>query len=138
MLMNHENPSGDQITRLYWQVGRSAVAGVITGVRTALPELVGELLAAAPSDDQQPNKQAVDAAVHFLVTGDRNTVTVVGSQIATDGDSSIKVTGSSDEPKAGKETWWQRWRKRGLLIGFATVVAAVAAVLQLYGWVPWK
>ncbi|MGH3885832.1 MAG: hypothetical protein ACRDSZ_04550 [Pseudonocardiaceae bacterium] len=136
-LWNHENQSGDQITRLYWKVSRSSITGIVTGVRTALAELVGELLDATV-DDQPPSKQAVDAAVHCLITGDRNTVTVVGSQTTTNGNSTITVTGSSDHPTADKETWWQRWRKRGLIIGLATVVAAVAAVLQLYGWVPWK
>jgi hypothetical protein len=136
-LWNHENQSGDQITRLYWQVSRSSIAGIVTGARTALAELVGEMLDAA-ADDQPPSKQAVDDAVRFLITGNRNTVTVVGSQTSTDGDSTIAVTDSSDQPTADKETWWQRWRKRGLIIGLATVVAAVAAVLQLYGWVPWK
>lgn len=99
--------------------------------------MVGELLDAA-AEDQPPTKQAVDNAVHFMITGDRNTVTVVGSQTTTNGNSIITITDRSDQPTANTETWWQRWRKRGLLIGLATVVAAVAAVLQLYGWVPWK
>lgn len=138
VLWNHERQSSDQITRLYWQVSRSAIAGVVIGVRTALAELVGELLAAAPDDDQPPSKQAVDAAVHFVVTGDRNTVTVVDSQTTTKGNAAITVTGSSDQPQVTKQGWWTRWRKRGLIIGLSTVVAAVVAVLQLVGWVPWK
>ena len=137
-LWNHERQSGDQITRLYWQASRSSIAGVVIGVRTALTELVAELIASLPDGDQQPSRQAADAAVHFVVTGDRNTVTVVGSQSATKGNSTITVTGGSHQPAAEKEPWWQRWRKRGLIIGLATVVAAVAAVLQLLGWVPWK
>jgi hypothetical protein len=145
VLWNHERQSSDQITRLYWQVSRPAIAGVVIGVRTALAELVGELLAAAPDDDQPPSKQAVDAAVHFVVTGDRNTVTVVDSQTTTKGNAAITVTGSSDQPQVSsdqpqvtKEGWWTRWRKRGLIIGLSTVVAVVVAVLQLVGWVPWK
>ena len=47
-------------------------------------------------------------------------------------------TGSTGQAEAESETWWVRWRKRGLIIRLATVVAAAAAVLQLYGWVPWK
>jgi hypothetical protein len=138
VLWNHERQSSDQITRLYWKVSRSAIAGVVIGVRTALAELVGELLAAAPGDDQSPSKQAVDAAVHLVVTGDRNTVTVVDSQATSKGNAAITVTGSSDQPQVTKEGWWTRWRKRGLIIGLSTVVAAVVAVLQLVGWVPWK
>jgi hypothetical protein len=95
-------------------------------------------LAAAPDNDQPPSKQAVDAAVHFLITGDRNTVTVVDSQTTTKGTATITVTGSSDQSQVTEEGWWTRWRKRGLIIGLSTVVAAVVAVLQLVGRVPWK
>src|ERR1017187_7697787 len=52
VLWNHQNSSADRITRLYWQVSRSTIAGVITGVRTALAELVAELLAVVPDGDQ--------------------------------------------------------------------------------------
>jgi len=138
VLWNHKRQSTDQITRLYWQVNRSAIAGVVISVRTALAELVGELLAATPDDEQPPSKQAVDAAVHFVVTGDRNTITVVDRQTTTKGNTAIAVTGSSGEPQVTKEGWWTRWRNRGLIIGLSTVVAAVVAVLQLVGWVPWK
>ena len=54
------------------------------------------------------------------------------------GPATITVTGSAEQAKPENETWWQRWRKRGLVVGLASVVAAVAAVLQLYGWVPWR
>jgi AbiTii len=136
VLWNHE--TGGRITRLYWQVSRSTIVGVITGVRTALAELVAEMLAAAPDAYQTPTKQAVDDAVHLVLTGNRNTVTVVGSQTSANGAAVITVAGSTEKAQAENETWWQRWRKRGLIIGLATTVAAVAAVLQLYGWAPWK
>jgi hypothetical protein len=135
---NNENPPGNYIERLYWNVSRSTFVGVITGVRTALAELVAEMLAVTPDDDQPPSKETVDAAMHFMLTGNRNVVTVVGTQTATNGPATITVTGSPEQPAVKNETWWQRWRKRGLIIGLAAVVTAVAAVLQLYGWVPWK
>jgi hypothetical protein len=138
LLWNHENRSGDQITRLYWRVSRSTIVGVITGVRTALAELVAELLAVAPDEHQPPTRQAADNAVHLVMTGNRNTVTVVGSQTAANGPAAITATGSAGQAAAADETWWQRWRKRGLIISLATVVIAVCAVCQLYGWVPWK
>jgi hypothetical protein len=124
----------DRILSLYWQVSRSSIAAIITGVRTALAELVGELLAAAP-DGQLPSRQAVEDAMHLLVTGDRNTVTVLNGY-DTGGNSTITITGGAEPP--ARDTFLQRWRKRGLVVGLATVVAGVAAVLQLYGWVPWK
>jgi hypothetical protein len=42
------------------------------------------------------------------------------------------------EPANADEWWWTRWRKRGLLIGFATVFSAVAGVATWLGWVPWS
>jgi hypothetical protein len=136
--MNHQNPDGDQITRLYWDVSRSTIEGTVMAVRTALAELIGELLAVVPHGQQAPSKQATDDAIHLVITGDRNTVTVVGNQTTTGGNSTITTTGSTDAASPEKDTWWQRWRKRGLLIGLATVVAAVAGVFQWLGWMPWK
>lgn len=46
----------------------------------------------------------------------------------------VNVDGSSP----GEESWWTRWRKRGLLIGLATVVSAVAGVATWLGWTPWS
>jgi hypothetical protein len=136
VLWNQE--TGNRVTRLYWQVSRSAVVGVVAGVRTALTELVAEMLAVTPDAHQPPSREAADNAVHLVVTGNRNTVTVVGSQTAAAGPATLTVTGSTEQPRAEEDTWWRRWRKRGLIIGLATVVAAVVGVLQLIGWVPWK
>ena len=128
--------TGAGVTRLYWQVSRSAIVGAVAGVRTALAELVAEMLAMTPDQHQPPSRQAADDAVHLVVTGNRNTVTVIASQIAASGPATVTVTGSTGQPAT--ETWWQRWRKRGLIISLAAVVSAVAAVLQLYGWAPWQ
>jgi hypothetical protein len=136
--MNHQNPDGHQITRLYWAINRSAIEGVVMAVRTSLAELVGELLATVPNGDHSPSKQAADDAIHLVVTGDRNTVTVIGSQATTGGNLTVATAGSTEGTSLEKESWWQRWRKRGLLIGLATVVAAVAGVFQWLGWMPWK
>ena len=95
VLWNHE--TGGRVTRLYWQVSRSTIVGVITGVRTALAELVAEMLAAAPDAYQTPTKQAVDDAVHLVLTGNRNTVTVVGSQAAANGPAIVTVTGNTEQ-----------------------------------------
>lgn len=37
-------------------------------------------------------------------------------------------------PPAERESWWTRWRKRGLLIGGSTVIAAMAGVGAWLGW----
>ena len=62
----------------------------------------------------------------------------LAGQVFVPGPATITVTGSTERSTAEDETWWQLWRKRGLIIGLATVVAAVVAGLQLFGWVPWK
>jgi hypothetical protein len=36
------------------------------------------------------------------------------------------VTGAGDQP--GKEGWWARLRKRGMIVAFATIIGAIAAV----------
>jgi hypothetical protein len=84
-----------------------------------------------------PTKQAADAAVHFVITGNRNAVTVVGSQTASGGDAKIEVSNGS-APAPNPERWWTRWRKRGLVIGLSTFIAAVAGVFQWLEWTPWK
>ena len=123
------------VTRLYWVVGRSSIRAVVEHVRTSLVELVAEMAAAMPDDQAEPNKETADQAVNVVFNGGkRNNITFVNSQASTGGTSTVE--GPKDAPKP--ESWWQRWRKRGVIIGVATVVAAVAAVLELTGWAPWK
>lgn len=121
------------ITRLYWVVSRSAIRGVVEQVRTSLAELVGELRALMPDDVKDPSKDAADQAVMFVVSGKRNRVTVVSSQSSSGVESRAEARGAEPE----SETWWQRWRKRGLIIGAATVISGVAAVATWLDWIPW-
>jgi hypothetical protein len=111
-LWNNERPANDKVTAVYSQVSRASLANVVIGVRTALAELVGELLATA-GGGERPTKQAADNAVHVVVTGNRNTVNVVGSQETTNGNSSVTATGSADQPPPVQDGWWMRWRSAG-------------------------
>lgn len=63
--------------------------------------------------------------------------TVVGNQTASGEGSAVTGRDASPAAPAAKEGFFKRWRKRGIIIGVATVVSAAAAVLQLLGWTPW-
>ncbi|MEV6448567.1 hypothetical protein [Amycolatopsis sp. NPDC051716] len=130
-LWNHTAGNG-RIISLYWQVSRSAVAAIITGVRAALVEMVGELLAVAP-DGQLPGRRGVDAAAHLPAAGDRNTVTVLNGHSVGD-NSGVTLTADAGLPV--RETFWQRWRKRGLIVSPATVVPGAHVTGQARGASP--
>lgn len=123
---------GARIIRLYWAVSRASIRAVVEHVRTSLAELVSEMVALMPDDQTVPTKDAADQAVGLVVGGKRNTVNVVASQAAA---------GSTSRAEAlrpgGGDGWWQRWRKRGLIVGASTVVAAFAGVATWLDWAPW-
>jgi hypothetical protein len=56
---------------VYWSVSNASIRGILVRVRTALAELVAELIALTPRDQEVPDKQAADQAVQFMITGDR-------------------------------------------------------------------
>lgn len=132
-LMNAELGEFDRVFDVYWKVTRQTLQGVVEQVRTSLAELVGELLATLPPDTDIPSKQATDQAIQYVISGKRHTVNVTTSQAASGGTSTVVL---SEHAKAD-ESWWMRWRKRGLLIGLATVVSAGAGVATWLGWAPW-
>ena len=59
------------VGEVYWSVSRASVRGVLSRVRTALAELVAELITLTPRDQEVPDKQAADQVVQFVITGDR-------------------------------------------------------------------
>jgi hypothetical protein len=122
------------IDRVYWEVSKPAIRGMVDHVRTTLVELIAELIATVPEADGTPSKEAVDNALTLAITGKRHKVTVISSVASTGGTSSIvpPKTTEDDEP------WWRRWRKRGLIIGFSTFVAAAVGVAAWLQWTPWK
>lgn len=122
-----------QTSAVYYKVTAGTITGVVDRVRTGLAELVGELLETAPNETDAPSKAATDQAVNLVVTGRRHRINVAATQSGTLGESSINPS-----PPDGDETWWARWRKRGLIIGLSTVVAAVAVVATWLEWTPWK
>lgn len=129
------------IMSLYWSVSPAVMEGVVDQVRTALTKLVAELRATMPSGVEVPSTEIADRAIHYVITGERNTVNISTTQatapnaIATGTAAqatapSAVATGTAShavgEPAAG----WSRWRKVGaFIVGTATVVGAVVGVI---------
>lgn len=124
--MNHESDDPtQQITELYWSVSRSAVAGVVDQIRSALAELIGEMRAALPAGQSEPDAQQAQQAVNIVMKGfSRVNLNQVQS---TGGDASVTQP-APEEPTASllarvpKSVW-------GFAVGAATIVAAVYAYL---------
>jgi hypothetical protein len=137
ILMNVMSASMDefeQITALYWNVSKTSIRGVVDQVRTALAELIAELVATAPDERMTPPKEAADQAVRMIVTGRRNTVNLVNAQASEGGTNTITPAPTAAPP----ESFFARWRKRGIVVGIATVAAAVFGLLQWMQWMPWQ
>lgn len=82
------------VAEVYWSVSRASVRGVLSRVRTALAELVAELITLTPQDQEVPDKQAADQVVQFVITGDRSTITY-SPQHATGGGTNVTVDGGT-------------------------------------------
>lgn len=80
-LLNEQNQTpGTRVDSVYWSVSDAALRGLLVRVRTALAELIAELIAVTPADQDMPDKDAVDNAVTFVLTGDRPTINVTSQQ----------------------------------------------------------
>ncbi|PXY16626.1 hypothetical protein [Prauserella muralis] len=156
---HYVDPHTTRVRDVYWALSNAQLKGLLVQVRTNLAELVGELLSLTP-ENGEPSKEAADAVTVFLVTGDRNVFTnlrqetsggtAIGSQNASGDGSSVignqaasgegnTITGRDVSPTApaAKEGFFKRWRKRGIIVGIATVVAAIVGLLQLLDQTPW-
>jgi hypothetical protein len=130
-LMNSENEAPFQhINALYWSIAPSAIRGVLDYIRTALAQLVAELRANMGQEEEIPSTEAADQAVNVVVTGKRSQVKVVAAQ--SSGNNSIAAATADEQSTAHDSPFWTRSRRIGAFIaGLATVVGAVAAVIQL-------
>lgn len=124
-----------EVTRVYYCVMRPAFHGVVEAVRTALADIIGEMLRVLPQDDIEPPKELADQAVHFMNTGERATIVINTSQAS--GGSTSTATMTRTEPKPN-ESWWKRWRNRGIAVGIATILGATATVLTWLQIAPWS
>jgi AbiTii-like protein len=83
-----------RVAEVYWSVPNASIRNVLVRVRTALAELVAELIALTPQDQEVPDKVAADQAVQFVITGDHPTIHY-NSQQATGGGTNVTVAGTS-------------------------------------------
>jgi hypothetical protein len=129
-VMNSENDDPYQhINSIYWNVSPAAVHGVLDQIRTALTQLVAELRANMTGGEDVPSSEAADQAVQVVVTGKRSNVTVTTAQASGGGSAGI----STKEPDPKESEFWTRSRRIGaFIVGLATVVAAVVAIIQLH------
>jgi len=125
-LMNYEAKQHDpylvqQITRLYWEVHVSSLLRIVDVVRTTLVELVAEIRAGTPRD-AEPTKAVTDQAVNVAIYGDKNRIKLTDlTQLHADRD--LTTEALERETTGRRLMWW--------LVGIATVVAAVAAIIAL-------
>jgi AbiTii len=93
-LNQHNMAPGSHAAEVYWSVPNSSIRGILVRIRTALADLVAELVTLTPQDQEVPDKLTADQAVHFVITGDRTTI-YYNSQHATDDGTNITVDGGS-------------------------------------------
>jgi len=120
--------AGQRILSVYWAVSPVAIRGVLDQIRTLLTMLVAELRATMPADATVPSAEAADNAVTLIVSGKRHTITVNTAQ-ATQAGASASVTA---QPPRLVHGFWTRSRRIGaFVVGVATIVGAVAAVIAI-------
>jgi len=122
-----------RVLSVYKHVGQDSLARVVYKLRVSLAELLSEMIMETPEDKQVPAREVVDRAMHIAVEGKGNTVTLINSHASDGSLSSVEMP-----PPSTSESWWQRWRKRGVVVGVSTFLAAVAGLAVWLEWTPWK
>ena len=128
-IMNHEvDDPYQQITAIYWTVGASSLQGVIDQVKTTLVELLAEMRAGMADTADVPTAAVADQAVSVVVHGRGARVNVTSARVTGSGGNAMHA---SSVPDAGHSMW----RKvGGVIVGLATIAAAVIALAQWQGW----
>jgi hypothetical protein len=115
------------ITAVYWSVSTPALQGVLDQVRTTLVELMAEMEAGTEHDDEAPSAAVADQAVNVVIHGKGARVNVTSAQ----------ASGDAAQATANPDTAEKRSIPRligAIVVGIATVAAAVIALLQWQGW----
>ncbi|MFD9724612.1 hypothetical protein [Streptomyces sp. NPDC059072] len=115
-----------RITDIYWSVSPAALRGLADQVRTTVVELVAELRAAMPDDQQIPTPDQMEHALHVVVHGDRARVNVTAAQASGSASSSVGQQSDEEAP-----FWTQSRRVGAAVVGFATLVGTGAALWPL-------
>lgn len=133
--MNAEDTQyGQSLTALYWALSAPALGGLLDRVRTILVGLVAELRGSGTLGiNDVPSQAAATQAVRVVVHGGkRSPITVTTASVSGEGN---HVTANSAlDPDTS--LWTQLRRPGALLVGAATVVASVVAILAWQGWNP--
>jgi hypothetical protein len=95
--------STTRVEAVFWPLPQASLHGLLVKVRTALAELVAELIALTPEAQDVPDKAAADQAVHLVVTGHRPTIHVT-SQHAPGGTNIAAAEGSPVTMSSGSGT----------------------------------
>jgi len=77
---------------IYWPLSNALLRGLLVRVRTALAEMVAELITLTPPSQEVPDRAAVDQAVNLVVAGDRTTIVVTPQQTAVESANSTSST----------------------------------------------
>jgi AbiTii len=96
---SHMAPNS-RVAEVYWTVPNASILGILVRIRTALADLVAELIALTPRDQEVPDKQAADQVVQFVITGDRSVINYSPQQ-AAGGGTNVRV---DDHAAAGQVT----------------------------------
>jgi len=69
-----------RVEAVFWPMSDAALRGLLVKVRTALAELVAEMIALTPPAQDVPDKSVADQAVYLVVNGHRPTIQVTAQQ----------------------------------------------------------
>ncbi|MFY1637246.1 hypothetical protein ACN27F_28920 [Solwaraspora sp. WMMB335] len=61
---------------VYWPLSDASLRGLLVRIRTALAEMIAELITVTPPSQEVPTGAAVDQAVNLVINGERTTIVV--------------------------------------------------------------
>lgn len=121
---------GQRILSIYWAVAPGAIHGLLDQIRTALTVLVAEMRANMPRNQEVPSEAVANQAINLVVTGRRHKISVSAAQATEESAQAHAAGGNIESPD--DSPFWTTPRKIGaFIVGVATIVGAVAAVLAL-------
>lgn len=90
----HNMVANGRVAEVYLSVPNVAIHDVLVRIRTALAELVAELIMLTPEDQEVPDRAAADQAVQLVVTGEGPVINYTVQQ-AADGGTNVTVNSES-------------------------------------------
>jgi AbiTii len=86
----HDMVSNGRVADVYLSVPNVAIQGVLVSIRTALADLIAELIALTPRDQELPDNLAADQVIQLVITGNRNVINY-SPQHASVGGTNVRV-----------------------------------------------